>query len=381
MLYWLAKNYLSELWGPFRLLESNLVLMSVGTLLAGFLTWWLLPKCWTVLGNHWYTLPRDRGKSIAGDGGKAAAGKPTGAGMIISLILLPIIFLFVPLDLNRTAVILFLYLGMLFGYLDDASKNPWGEWRKGILDLLVTLGASYFLYRANGSEIWIPFYKETLTLSPSLYVLGGAILLWWSTNATNCSDGVDGLAGSLTLLALLSQVALLYLVVGYAPVAKYLLIPCNPDAAHWAILASILSGSVGAYLWYNAEPSKVLMGDAGSRLLGLMIGVLVMVSGNPFLIFVSALVLLVNGGTGLLKLLLLRFFKVLGFDVRPPDKISPSSPDRQYGFIKALHSVRFPLHDHCRKRKGWTNSMVLMRFLLIQAFLTPILFVIFVKFR
>ena len=49
--------------------------------------------------------------------------------------------------------------------------------------------------------------------------------------------------------------------------------------------------------------------------------------------------------------------------------------------IKALHSVRFPLHDHCRKNMHWSNAQVLMRFVLIQSFLTPLLFVILIKIR
>lgn len=374
MLSLLAER-LSQFWGPFRLLSSHLVMMSVGTLLAGFFTWQALPRFWRL-------LPADRGKALAGDGGKAARGKPTGAGLIFALVLLPIIVLFVPLlGFWEVGAIFFMYAAMLFGFLDDRSEEPWGEWRKGLLDLAVSVGAAYCLYRAHGSRIWLPLFKGSFTVPAFWYVAGASCLLWFSANATNCSDGVDGLAGSLTLGALLSLLTLLYLVVGYYPVSKYLLIPGNPNAARWAVLAAITAGSLAGYLWYNAEPSRVLMGDAGSRLLGMLLGMLVLVSGNPFLIFVAAPVLMVNGGTGLAKLVILRFFKWLGFDVRPPGQISAEQARVQHGFIRALHSVRFPLHDHFRMRKGWSNAMVLMRFMLIQAFLTPILFVIIVKIR
>lgn len=374
MLYWLADR-LTEFWGPFRLLSSHLLLMSVGALLSGLLTWYFLPRLWRL-------LPQDRGKAVVGKEGMHSKGKPTAAGLIFSLLLLPIVFLFVPLSgWEEYGVLLCLYACMLFGFLDDASDKPWGEFKKGMLDFLVTFGATYCLYCAHGSEVWVPFLKGVYLVSPFWYLLGGTFLLWLSTNATNCSDGIDGLAGSLVVGALAVLAILLYLVIGYRPVADYLLIPHNPDAARWAVLAVITMGSVAGYLWYNAAPSQVLMGDAGSRFLGMLIGVLVLVSGNFFLVLVVAPVLLVNGATGLVKLVLLRCLKRLGFDVRPPDQTMPLKSAPQNGLIKVLHSVRFPLHDHFRKKKGWSNEKVLMRYLLIQAVLAPILFILFVKLR
>jgi phospho-N-acetylmuramoyl-pentapeptide-transferase len=373
MLYWWS-SFLSHLWGPLRLFSSQAVLMSLGTFFAGFLTWWLLPK-------FWKRLPTDRGKAVAGDGGKASRGKPTGAGLLVSLFLVPVIVLFVPLKGWEWGTVLFLYASMLFGFLDDASEKPWGQLRKGLLDAVVALGAAYCLYKGQGSEIWLPLFKGEFPIPPAVYVVGAAAVIWYTTNATNCSDGVDGLAGSLMLFALVSLAALMYVLGSSLRIANYLLIPYNEAGARWAVLAVVVSGAVAGYLWYNAEPSRVLMGDAGSRLLGMLLGVLALAAGNPFLIFVVAPVVLVNGGTGLVKLILLRFFKKLGFDTRPPESFGVGQPNPQYGFIKALHSVRFPLHDHCRKRKGWSNATVLMRFMLIQAALTPLLFILFVKLR
>ena len=369
---------LSAIWGPFRLFSSHLVMMSIGSLLSGFLTWYFLPRLWK-------RLPHDRGKVLV-ENGMVSRGKPTGGGLIFTLLLLPVIALLVPFTVWEGGVLLALYVCMLCGFLDDASTVPWGELKKGLWDAVTAFGAAYCLYRAaRGAdgmvEIWMPFFKGIWKVSAFWYVLCGGVLIWVSTNATNCSDGVDGLAGTLSLGALITLAILLYLVIGYRPVAQYLLIRHNPDGARWAVFALITAGAIAGYLWYNAEPSKVLMGDAGSRFLGMLIGILVLVSGNPFLIFVAAPVLLVNGGTGLVKLTLLRFFKRLGFDVRPPTAMGEYADVKQYGFIKILHSIRFPLHDHFRKQKKWSNPMVLMRFMLIQAVLTPILFLFLVKIR
>jgi phospho-N-acetylmuramoyl-pentapeptide-transferase len=100
------------------------------------------------------------------------------------------------------------------------------------------------------------------------------------------------------------------------------------------------------------------MGDAGSRPMGFLLGMLVLASGNPFLILVVAGVVLVNGATGLLKVALLRFFNI--------------------GIFKR---VRYPLHDHVRQQGAWSNTQVMVRFALLQALGTPLLLVLLLKVR
>lgn len=373
MLFWLG-TWLSDLWGPFRLLTSHLVLLALGTLVSGLAVWLGLPRLWN-------RLPCDRGKRLAADGGGRSQGKPTGAGLLVSALMLPVMLLVVPPDPWLAGVVGCLALAMFFGYWDDCSRTPWGETRKGLLDLLVAVVAAVCLCRGQSVTVWLPIYKGALTLAVWLYVPLAAALLWFTMNATNCSDGVDGLAGTLTLFSLFALAGLLYGVVGYRPIADYLLIPHKPEGARWAILVATTVGGLAGYLWHNAEPSRVLMGDAGSRLLGLLVGVAVLVAGNPFLIFVVSPVVLVNGGTGLLKILLLRGLKRVGFETTPPGRLTPAEAAEQHVIVRALHRIRFPLHDHCRKNLGWSNAQVLMRFVLIQAFLTPVLFVLLMKVR
>jgi phospho-N-acetylmuramoyl-pentapeptide-transferase len=178
--------------------------------------------------------------------------------------------------------------------------------------------------------------------------------------------------------------------------AGYLLVPHNPHGAAWAVLLFTSAGALAGYLWYNAEPSAILMGDAGSRFLGLLVGIAVMVAGNPVLILVVAPVILANGGTGILKIVLLRGLKRCGMDVRSPAQLQAEAelaeephphprPKRVNGqphyIVRLLHWIRFPLHDHCRHQLDWSNPQVLVRFVLIQAFLTPLLLVLLVKLR
>ncbi len=375
MLYYLSQ-YLTQFWGPFRLFRSHALLLAGGVFTAALLVWLFLPRLWE-------RLPRDRGKAICKDlGGMKSAGKPTGAGYYVTLLLLPVLMLFAPLKFWDLMCVVMLYAAMLFGYLDDKSVVPWGELKKGLLDAVVSIAIAGFIFLGHcevvdGSQVmvvWLPFVKGTAVINEVgvwlvpfwLYTPVAAFILWFTMNATNCSDGVDGLAGTLTVITLVILAVILYVVVGYRPVAHYLLIPVYAEAARWAIVVMIVAGGFGGYLWFNAEPSKILMGDAGSRFLGILVATASMMTGNPLLVLALSPVVLVNGGGGLGKLVLLRVAKRLGCDI---------------GEDNVLRKVRFPLHDHCKKNLGWSNAQVLMRFTLLQLIIMPILLVLLVKIR
>ena len=373
MLYPLAP-YLETVWGPFRLLRSHVLLAAAGTLLAAFAVVFLLPRLWRF-------SPHDHGKAILGRDGMASVGKPTGTGLWVTLILLPIVLLVVPLSVPALGMIFCLYVAMAFGYLDDRAAVPWGQLRKGLLDAVVCLGVALFVWAALEGRVWLPFVKGEWTIPWWAYVPTMGFLLFVVMNATNCSDGVDGLAGSLTVISLVALAVFLYGLIGYRPMADYLLVPHNYLAVRWSVLLMTVSGGFAGYLWWNAEPSKALMGDAGSRFLGLLLGAGVLVTGNPLLLFAFAPVVLVNGGGGLVKILLLRFFRKCGLDVRPPSMLEPAERARRNPLVKAVQSIRFPLHDHCKKELKWSNAQVLMRFVLVQAFLMPIILILLVKIR
>ena len=207
-------------------------------------------------------------------------------------------------------------------------------------------------------EIWLPLTKMKLVLQPFLYIPCAVVWIWIAINATNCTDGVDGLSGTLSSIAFLSLGAMLYFVLGHAEMASYLLVPHYPDGAVFGIMAFSLAGTLAGYLWHNAHPSSLLMGDAGSRPIGFLLGVMVLKCGNPFMAFIVAAVLLVNGGTGLVKVALLRFAKIAIF-----------------------RNIRFPLHDHVRHNHKWSTPQVLVRFSLIQAVWTLVLMVLVLKLR
>ena len=349
MFYYLSQ-LLAEYAGPFRLFSSYIFLSGAGTAVAALWVWWLLPR-------SWHRLPRDGGRPFAVDAA-VSIGKPMSAGVLFVPIFIVTVLLFVPFDARITGILGCVLIATIIGFLDDASPNGWSEYRLGACDLVVSILAALIICGLKPYTLWLPLLKEAIEIPAWLFVCGATPLLWVSINATNCTDGVDGLSASLSAMAILFLGIILYGIVGHAPIAAYLLVPHYPDGAQWAIVAFVMVGALTGYLWHNSYPSAVLMGDSGSRPVGLLLGVLVLACGNPFLILVVAFVVLVNGATGMLKVALLRFLS-----------------------IPIFKNIRYPLHDHVRHNMGWSNTQVLVRFILLQAVGTPILLVLLLKIR
>lgn len=342
---------LQDSFGPMRLLTSHLFLGGLGVIGSFVLTFILLPKLAMTV------LPRDRGREHAVDAAKSQ-GKPTGAGIIFISIFLIMQLLTTPFGIQTTSILFLTLIAMLSGWFDDKAMNSWGEYKKALIDFVLAIVTGVVLCNLEATEIWLPFTKQTYTIEPYLFIPMSAILIWTSINCTNCTDGVDGLSGTLSSIALTALGGLMYFVLGHQKISAYLLLPHYPEGAIWAMMAFSLVGTILGYLWYNAHPSMLLMGDAGSRAIGFLIGVFVIKTGNPFLILIVAGVLLINGGTGLVKVALLRFTKIAIFK-----------------------NVRFPIHDHVRHAKGWSNTQVLVRFSVLQLIMTLILIVLLVKIR
>lgn len=355
MLYYLA-NSLKDLFGPARLLKSYTVLIVLGLYAGFFVTCKFLPLFFRF-------LPSDRGREFTLTA-EAAKGKPTGAGIVFITFFVCLCLVFVPMDGLQLSLLALTWLMMLTGYLDDSSKNSWGEYRKAILDLVISIAASVLIVvftritSKTPLSFWIPFVTKSIPIPTWLFITVSTILLWASINTTNCTDGVDGLSSTLVLVALITMGAIFYIILGHKDIASYLLIPHLASGANWALMTFILSGVLMGYLWHNAYPSKVLMGDAGSRALGFYIGLCIMISGNPFLIFITSTVIFVNGGLGLVKVALKRFFHITIFK-----------------------NTRFPLHDEMRKNHNWSPAQIQIKFLTMQLLISIALMGIIFKIR
>ena len=231
-------------------------------------------------------LPKDLGRQFAVDG-KLSAGKPRGAGIIFIFTFVISAVLFSQINAEIAIYLVLIVIEMLTGYFDDAAEKPWGEYLKGALDFAVAIVVAVVYLHFNSSTI------GTLTI---ITIMTFFVL-----------DSVLKIADSFNYCILLFAVCLL------------------------------------GYLWYNATPSKLLMGDAGSRAMGIFIAICALKSQSPFIYILAALVLIIDGGLGLVKVSLLRFLK-----------------------IHILKNTTTPIHDHVRKKLGWSNAQVVFRFAIIQ---------------
>ena len=270
-------------------------------------------------------LPKDQGRDFAVEG-KKSAGKPRGAGIIFVLVFAVCTLLFSGLSVELCIYLMLVVIEMLTGFFDDTAEKPWGEWKKGILDLLVAVAVALTYLYYNGSTI--TFFGSSFTMPPVLFVCCAVILVWVSINVTNCADGVDGLSGTLTIITLTTI---------------YLIGKMENKSTDMSFPILLFTACILGYLWYNATPSRLLMGDAGSRAMGIFISIAILKTGSPFLYISAGMVLIADGGLGLIKVSLIRIFK-----------------------IRILKNTLTPLHDHVRQKKGWSNTQTVFRFAIIQ---------------
>ncbi len=273
-------------------------------------------------------LPKDGGRAFAVNG-KLSAGKPRGAGIIFTLTFILSAVLFVPMNSEYMIYLILTLAAMLSGYFDDSAETPWGELKKGIIDFVIAIMAAVTYLNFNPNTIYLPFTDTVVTLHPALFGFLIVVLIWASINVTNCTDGVDGLCGTISCITL-ATIFGIYAHYDSEPYMRHIIL--------------ILIVAILGYLWFNASPSKLLMGDAGSRAIGVFIALAILKTGSPLYYIPAAIILIIDGGLGLIKVSLLRFLK-----------------------IKIMTNIRTPIHDHVRKNKGWSDTQVVIRFAIIQA--------------
>ncbi len=272
-------------------------------------------------------LPVDGGRDFAFNG-KLSKGKQRGAGIVFICVFIIASLLFIKPSIELGMYYAVIFLGMLSGYLDDASKVPWGEYKKGAIDLIICLLTSGAFVWKNPDLLSLFGFK----LPWYVFLAISTVFLWMMINATNCSDGIDGFCGSLSVNSTI------FIAVACAALGM------SSEITH---LSVVMIFAIIAYLWYNAEPSTMMMGDAGSRAIGLFLGVLILKSGNILLAIPFCFILLLDGLIGIFKVSVTRFLK-----------------------IKVLKNIRTPLHDHFRKNKSWSNSQTIYRLNIIQALIS-----------
>jgi phospho-N-acetylmuramoyl-pentapeptide-transferase len=236
----------------------------------------------------------------------------------------------------------------LVGFLDDYLKivrrdhNGLRPRYKLLGQAVVALAVGLALLWMSGREIYgtelvLPFFKQLTPDLGWLYVPFGMLVMVFFSNAVNLTDGLDGLAISLFIVAAAAMTALAY-VTGHATFAEYLLLTHVASAAELTVFCGALVGAGLGFLWYNSHPAEIFMGDVGSLALG---GAL----GTVAILIKQELLLPIVGAVFVIELL---------------------SVVIQVGSFKLTGQRVFrmaPLHHHC-ELIGWSEPKVISRFLI-----------------
>ena len=331
---------------------SFIMKMAIGCIAAFAITLILLK----FLPGEKIILGHDRGRKYA-QGSEVNIGKPTGVGFYFILVFLLVssifCFLISPITSDKgffesgnvvTGLgfgLLAVLAEMVTGWLDDRSKNAWNEYIKGALDFVVSLIAGFIVVHFFGTRVYLAITGTYFDIHPVLFYILAVLLFVVSINATNATDGIDGLSGSLSVIAVITTFIMGFL-------AKSLF----DDNA--LLLVVFFVPALIAYLIFNFNPSKMLMGDAGSRSLGFFIAFFLIYCRIPLLYFIVGLPFLCDGGISIVKITVGRLTKKK---------------------IILFKNITTPLHDELRKNRKFSVKKVWLT-LVIAATVIDLLYII-----
>jgi len=293
------------------------------------------------------------GQSIRSDGPsthKSKSGTPTMGGLLILAGLVLAMLLFGKLDnpyviIALIAAIQFGLIGFLDDYLKIVRKDTHGlpGRYKILMQCIVSLsvvGALYLnpLHSGELTKISVPFFADFSIDLGWLYIPFAIVLLVGSSNSVNLTDGLDGLAIGLTLLAAMAFAAIAY-VTGHFNIATYLKIPFLAGSAELTVFCGALFGAGLGFLWYNSHPAEVFMGDTGSLALGGVLGLIALMLKKEILLVLVGGVFVAEALSVIIQVAV---FKLRGKRV----------------FRMA------PLHHHY-ELKGWHENKVITRFWIV----------------
>src|SRR5881392_598689 len=233
----------------------------------------------------------------------------------------------------------------LIGWLDDYDKvrkahhaGLSGKTRLA-LEFLIAGFATWMMVRTGGTGLHLPFVKETVADLGWFYILFGAFVIVSFGNAVNLTDGLDGLATMPVIIASIAFLLIAYLV-GNAKFAAYLGIPHVPGAGDLTVLLLAVVGAGLAFLWFNAPPAAVFMGDTGSLALGGALGAIAVATHHEF-------VLAIVGG----------LFVIEALSVVIQVAVYKRTGKRVF--------LMAPIHHHF-EHLGWSEPTVVIRFWIIS---------------
>ncbi len=292
------------------------------------------------------------GQIIQTDGPKSHMGKqgtPTMGGILILFSIFVTTLLWGNLSNHYVTillitVLLFGFIGFVDDYLMQVKKRNMGFTARGKFTIQILFGLiiSYLIYQSPdfSPTLTVPFFKNFTPNLGIFYIPFACLVIVGTSNAVNLTDGLDGLAIGPYIVASVTYMIFAY-VAGHTQFAEYLQLRHIASAGEISVVCGVLAGAGLGFLWFNAHPAQVFMGDSGSLPLGAILGTIAVVTKQEIM-------LLIVGGLFVMEAL---------------------SVILQVSYFKITKGKRIfrmaPLHHHF-ELKGWHESKVIVRFWIIS---------------
>ena len=303
------------------------------------------------------------GQSVRDDGPKThliKAGTPTMGGALILVAIAISTLLWADLSNRYVWVVLLTTMGFgIIGFVDDWRKvvyrNPKGLSAKAKYFWQSAIGFGVAIYLVQTAvlpaetTLYVPFFKHLVfPMSSIAFVVLTYLVLVGSSNAVNLTDGLDGLAIMPTLM-ISAALAIFAYVTGHIFFSKYLGIPYVPGTGELMVFCAAMSGAGLGFLWFNAYPAEVFMGDVGALALGAALGAVAVIVRQEIILFVMGGVFVVETLSVAIQVTYFRYTK------------------KKYGEGRRIFLMA-PLHHHY-EQKGWKETQVVVRFWIITMML------------
>lgn len=344
---------LRDVFSPFNVFQYITFRSALAAILALLITFVIGPWIIRLLRRH------QIGEEIRIEGPKShqkKQGTPTMGGLIIiGSVLIPTLLL---ADLSNVYVqiVMFALIWMgIIGFLDDYLKVV-KKLKKGLVGRYklvgqILLGVIISIWIFNHptfvdfkSMTSVPFFKNLELDFGIIYPLAIILVITGTSNAVNLTDGLDGLAAGLLAICFTVFAAIAY-ISGRVDFSSYLNIIYLPGAGELTIFAAAITGALIGYLWFNASPAEVFMGDVGSLSTGAALGTLAVLLKKELLLFIIGGVFVWEAVSVIMQVVYFRTTK------------------NEFGEGKRLFKMA-PIHHHF-ELKGWPESQIVIRFWII----------------
>jgi phospho-N-acetylmuramoyl-pentapeptide-transferase len=346
MLYHLLYPLASE-FGLFNVFRYITFRTAAATLTALFISFIVGPALIRALGRLEVGQPiREIGPDHQGK-----EGTPTMGGLLILMSLLVSVLLWSNLDNRQVWIVVGVTTAYgLLGFIDDYRKVKQRDSAgirarvKIIWQTVIAIAVAVAIYSdpSFDAELSVPFFKDFTPHLGWFYVPVAAFIIVGTSNAVNLTDGLDGLAIGPTMVTAATFLILAY-ASGHSVIAEYLGVKNVEGAGHLAIFCGALIGGGLGFLWFNASPAQLFMGDVGSLALGGALGTIAVLIRQEFLLVVVGGIFVIEALSVIIQV---AWFKLTGKRV----------------FLMA------PIHHHFEKL-GWPEQKIVVRFWIVSAIL------------